>query len=87
MAFVQDMQKGELIRPNRHDKLRRCEYIIFEDFLGKTILQINSIANTSRMEQIKTSLSLQFDERSAKQLLAALREAFPGIDEDDGTTK
>jgi hypothetical protein len=46
---------------------------------GKRILQLDTYGSTERKILNKISQSIQLDESSARELLAIIEEAFPGI--------
>jgi hypothetical protein len=76
MALVESMVE----RPGERQKVHEpaeCAWQVFESNRGR-ILQLDSFGSRGRKIVGKKSQTLQFDERSARQLAAVLRRAFPG---------
>jgi len=77
MALVQSFEKLEFENSKLHQPVLAKLGVFKRD--GKAFVQINTYGRPDRKYPEKESQSLQFNEHSARQLVAALKEAFPGI--------
>ncbi|MCE8531741.1 hypothetical protein KBY26_21085 [Ruegeria pomeroyi] len=75
MALVTRFEKGEQEVRSLHPTEVSCTYLVSENH-GKKILQLNTYGSSHREMPDKLSQTLQFDENSARQLLAILLKEF-----------
>lgn len=79
MARLRSLQPG-----NQNVKVHPSEVDGFHQLAigddGRPFLHLTTFGSDSRKSQPKSSQSLQLDEGMARQLVALLRETFPGLD-------
>lgn len=77
MAIIRSLSKGTSVVA-RHPSSVDATYQVISDATG-TLLHVSTYGSDDRMSPPKVSQTLQLDRTVAMQLLAVLREAFPGI--------
>ncbi len=77
MALVQSFDKLELENSKLHLPAVAKLGVFKRD--GRAFVQINTYGRPDRKYPEKESQSLQLNEHSARQLIAALKDAFPNI--------
>ena len=75
MARVTDIQPDDKSFSRPHNTGLVCRYMIGQ-VNGQRVLQLNSYGSEGRQNPGSVSQTLQFDERSARQLFDVLREEF-----------
>ena len=75
MPIVTNLEPDDKIFRGRQPTELVCRYIVGNDS-GRKILQLNSYGSGVREHPGKQSQTLQFDERSAKQLFEVLKQEF-----------
>jgi len=79
MGLVRELISAESGDGKQHKDLHRCTYEIFNTAEGTRLFQLNSYGTEDRKHPEKVSQTLQFNEESAKELINALRRAFPAL--------
>jgi hypothetical protein len=77
MALIEGFEKSGNEAQRVHGTVR-CGYRSFT-IEGKTLIQLDTYGSDEREIPGKISQSLQLDEQGAEELIAILREAFPGL--------
>ncbi|WP_170364886.1 hypothetical protein [Ruegeria arenilitoris] len=75
MALVTHLEKDERNFRSLHPTQVSCKYLVSESD-GKKVLQLNTYGSVNREIPDKLSQTLQFDEKSARELLAVLKKEF-----------
>ncbi|TMV07651.1 hypothetical protein FGK63_09280 [Ruegeria sediminis] len=75
MALVTQFERDEREFRSLHPTQVVCKYLVSESG-GKKVLQLNTYGSAERDMPDKLSQTLQFDENSARQLLAILNKEF-----------
>jgi hypothetical protein len=75
MAFVKRLEMDEKSFRSLHPTQVICRYLVSEQDGVKT-LQLNTYGSDERQTPEKLSQTLQFDEKSARQLYSLLRKEF-----------
>lgn len=76
MALVRELLKSDRAVRNVHEPVD-CEYTVYQDYTGRKIIQLNTSGSNHRKEKGKTSQTIQFEEKSARQLADLIRREFP----------
>jgi hypothetical protein len=78
MALVTQLEPTQKERTNIH-RPTRCVYCVVEDGDGAKFIQLDTMGSDDREIADKVSQSIQFNRQAAEQLLAIMKQAFPGI--------
>jgi hypothetical protein len=79
MAFITRLYPLEALDTGRPHATTECSWrLATRD--GETVLQLDSRGSAARKDVGTVSQSLQLDESTARDLVAAIRTAFPSID-------
>ena len=79
MARVRNLERGTQnirVAPTEVD----CFYQLVDGADGTRYLHLSTFGSDSRRSGPKSSQSMQLDEHAAAELVAVIRDAFPGID-------
>lgn len=77
MAIIRSISRGSS-SVKRHPTSVDATYQVIADAAG-TLFHLSTYGSESRASEAKVSQTFQVDRDSAQKLIAALREAFPGI--------
>lgn len=77
MALIAEFTQVSSDRTVKHEPVS-CGWRVFSND-GQTILQLDTYGSPERKIQGKVSQSIQLDRDSAKELVALIRNAFPGV--------
>lgn len=78
MALIRSYERGA--RSVRvHRSLTDCTYQIVYDGKGAPVLALSTFGSDDRVERDKVSQSMQFNEATARLLMASISEAFPSL--------
>lgn len=78
MALIKKIERTPKDRPTVHNEASCCGSI-FTDDGGRTYFQLDTFGSATRALPGKVSQSMQFDEKSARELKDLLEEAFPSL--------
>jgi hypothetical protein len=79
MALVTLLEPSHKDRQSVH-RPTRCLYTVVQGSDGQKYFQLDTLGAEDRAFPDKVSQSIQFDRRTAAQLLLLLRQTFPGLE-------